>query len=378
VDQDTAFGQACPSNFHCSIYILAIKRHDPITVEDVLEAFKLFQTMNSIVHVQVWLGKRNDSVRTDIDEQQMMSDQVRFISIPVPLLLNDVTCHAVTSFCHPECPEHVGQMMKSPLKAGFNCAHFENYDKMYSTSTWKFPMLRSLVPNEGVIIPICPAYAVKSTSTKYFWGARMKQGIRFEEYFAPVVMIDSIHIMLCMEAAQGKQVYVLDIHNDFQTTAQFDASKRTYNMLSPFLNEYIHLHWPGHPDLPAILADLKYFAIQIFRSMQGKKDVDHQWYHLLKGSLGNIGLHHSVADHAIFTWKEPISELFCAIAMDDFLCLCDDSSQCIRLKTRLESIFEMTLQEGETLHVLNLRFIQSPQGIIIDQTDHIVDMVITP
>jgi hypothetical protein len=38
-------------------------------------------------------------------------------------------------------------------------AHFENYDKMYSTGTWIFPILRSLVPPEGIILPICPDYA---------------------------------------------------------------------------------------------------------------------------------------------------------------------------------------------------------------------------
>jgi hypothetical protein len=48
------------------------------------------------------------------------------------------------------------------------------------------------------------------------------------------------------------------------------------------------------------------------------------------------------------------------------------------LKTRQEYIFELTLHEGETLRLLNLRIIQSPQGIIIDQTDHIVDTIITP
>jgi hypothetical protein len=70
----------------------------------------------------------------------------------------------------------------------------------------------------------------------------MKQGIHFEESFDPVAMIDIIRILLCMTAAQGKQVSVLDVCSAFQTTVQFDASKRTYNMLPPFFAEYIRLH----------------------------------------------------------------------------------------------------------------------------------------
>jgi hypothetical protein len=37
--------------------------------------------------------------------------------------------------------------------------------------------------------------------------------------------------------------------------------------------------------------------------MKRQKDAGRQWYHLLKGSLENIVLHHSVADHAVLTWK---------------------------------------------------------------------------
>jgi hypothetical protein len=32
--------------------------------------------------------------------------------------------------------------MKSPFKADFKGAHFENYYKMYATGTWSFPVLR--------------------------------------------------------------------------------------------------------------------------------------------------------------------------------------------------------------------------------------------
>jgi hypothetical protein len=106
-----------------------------------------------------------------------------------------------------------------------------------------FPILHSLVPPEGIILPIRPDYAINTNSTESLWelqvrscdnGARMKQGIHFEEYVSPVAMIDSIHILLCMEVAQGNQVYVLDVRNAFQTTFQCYASKRTYNMLLPF------------------------------------------------------------------------------------------------------------------------------------------------
>jgi hypothetical protein len=75
----------------------------------------------------------------------------------------------------------------------------------------------------------------------------------------------------------------LDVRNAFHINVQFDASKRTYNILPQLFAKYIRLHWPDRPDLPAIPADPKSFAIQNFRSMQGQKYTGRKWYHLLKG-----------------------------------------------------------------------------------------------
>jgi hypothetical protein len=44
----------------------------------------------------------------------------------------------------------------------------------------------------------------------------------------------------------------------------------------------------------------------------------------------------------------------------------------------MEAIFEVTLQDGAILRFLDLRIIKSPAGISIDQTDHIVETIVTP
>jgi hypothetical protein len=58
--------------------------------------------------------------------------------------------------------------------------------------------------------------------------------------------------------------------------------------------------------------------------------------------------------------------------------LCDDRAQFLDLKAHMEALFEVTLQEGALLHFFNLQIIQSPAGISIDQTDHIMEMIIDP
>jgi hypothetical protein len=157
-------------------------------------------------------------------------------------------------------------------------------------------------------------------------------------------MIENICTLLSLGAAQEMSVFFLDIKNAFQNTIQFDATKRTYDMLPTFFSEYLRLHWPDHPNIDAISADPQLYALQNFHSMQGENDVGRRWYQLLCGDFRNVGLHCSVAGHTLFIWKEPASEMFPAVATDDYICVVDDRAQCIRLKTCLEELFELTLQ----------------------------------
>jgi hypothetical protein len=94
--------------------------------------------------------------------------------------------------------------------------------------------------------------------------------------------------------------------------------------------------------------------------------------------VNTMGLTRHPTDHAVFLWQTPTAELFLALATDDFLVLTDDRELFLALKSGLEKLFKLTLQEGSVLSFLNLRIIQSPDGISIDQTDHVVDSIIEP
>jgi hypothetical protein len=144
---------------------LTVADHDPINIEEVITDFISQQAVDVIVPVSVWLVNRISPQYTYIEEKWMMFDQVHFVHIPVPVLLEAYACHVVTSLYKPDCPAHISQMMKSPFKADFIGAHFENYEKMYATGTWSFPVIRLLLPSDALLLPIRPVYAVKSTST---------------------------------------------------------------------------------------------------------------------------------------------------------------------------------------------------------------------
>jgi hypothetical protein len=70
--------------------------------------------------------------------------------------------------------------------------------------------------------------------------------------------------------------------------------------------------------------------------------------------------------------------MFLVLATGDCLVVCDTRQQFLDLKSKMEALFEVTLQEGAILRFLNLRIIQSPVGISIDQTDNIAENVLDP
>jgi hypothetical protein len=200
----------------------------------------------------------------------------------------------------------------------------------------------------------------------------MIKGVHLDHSYVPVAMMDSIRVVLALGAAQGKQVFILDIKNAFQNTIEFDPTKRTYNTMPPSFAEYLRLRWNTHPELPAIEDAPSSFVVQNFCSVQGQKDAGQKFYQLMYKYICNIGLVRSILDHGVFILKQDESEMFLVLAMDECLVVCDTCQQILDLNSKMEALIEVTLQEGSILRFLNVRIIQSPAGISIDQTDHIV------
>jgi hypothetical protein len=69
--------------------------------------------------------------------------------------------------------------------------------------------------------------------------------------------------------------------------------------------------------------------------MQGQKDTGQKFYQLMYKYIKHIGLKRSISNNGVFVWKQPTSELFLALAMDDCLALCDDCAQFLDRKARM-------------------------------------------
>ena len=77
------------------------------------------------------------------------------------------------------------------------------------------------------------------------------------------------------------------------------------------------------------------------------------------------------AELALFVKHEGEESLIVVTSTDDFLCSSTSESLFANLVKHLEQYVPVTVQDGHILKYLNLRIIQTDQGVSFDQTHHI-------
>lgn len=114
--------------------------------------------------------KEKSGTRTNLENNRALFQQIRFIKHKLPTDNNtqyDVPIPVANIIViipvKPETPEHVGQVLKSPLRAEWKDAIFENYEKMATTNTFRKPFLKSLLPENTTILHPRLAFKVKIT-----------------------------------------------------------------------------------------------------------------------------------------------------------------------------------------------------------------------
>jgi hypothetical protein len=75
-------------------------------------------------------------------------------------------------------------------------------------------------------------------------------------------------------------------------------------------------------------------------------------------------------DHGIFVWNLPNETCYIALETDDLLFISKHAPHF------LEKLFNLTICEVSVLKFLNLRIIQSPNGISFDQMQHIQNSIL--
>jgi hypothetical protein len=181
-------------------------------------------------------------------------------------------------------------------------------------------------------------------------GYLQVKGLDFEEIFAPVVRLESIHILLAYAT-----------HHDFKLD-QMDVK-------SAFLNGSIKEE--VYVEKPPGFEDQEYpnHVYKLHKPLYGLKQAPRAWYECLRDFLTQNGFKNGNADSTLFTRKIDNELFMCQIYVDDIIFGSTNQSFCDEFSKIMTDRFEMSMM-GELQFFLQFQIKQLEDGTFLRQTKY--------
>ncbi|KAJ9539003.1 LOW QUALITY PROTEIN: hypothetical protein OSB04_031736 [Centaurea solstitialis] len=186
-------------------------------------------------------------------------------------------------------------------------------------------------------------------------GYSQQEGIDYDETFAPVARIEAIRIFLAYAAHKNIKVFQMDVKSAF---------------LNGVLHEEVYIEQPEgfvDPDFPDHVCILD-------KSLYGLKQAPRAWYETLTNHLLSKGFKRGTIDTTLFLKKKGDDLLLVQIYVDDIIFGSTNPELCTKFSKIMETEFEMSMM-GELNFFLGIQVKQNPEGIFINQSKYIKDML---
>lgn len=227
----------------------------------------------------------------------------------------------------------------------------EEMASLHSNNTWT---LTALPPGVNPI-PVKWVYKIKrdaNGNVERFKarlvakGFRQKEGIDFDEVFAPVGKYSTLRVLLSMAAAQDLEMHQLDIKTAF---------------LNGVLEEQVYIQQPpgyeeGEPGT----------VCHLHKSLYGLRQAPRAWHLRLKEELEKLGFTASAADPGLYISNDKAGTSFLLVYVDDILILSKALDTVKTVKTALQGVFDahdmgdayyflgMTIERDRTSNTIKL------------------------
>ncbi|KAJ9561128.1 hypothetical protein OSB04_006288 [Centaurea solstitialis] len=186
-------------------------------------------------------------------------------------------------------------------------------------------------------------------------GYRQKEGIDYDETFAPVARLKAIRLFLAFAAHMNFKVYQMDIKNAF---------------LNGKLNEEVYVAQPPgfvDPKFPDHVYKLN-------KALYGLKQAPRAWYDTLSTFLLSKCFVRGKIDSTLFLKKYPKHILLVQIYVDDIIFGSTNPKLCEKFELLMKSEYKMSMM-GELTFFLGLQIKQSEKGIFINQGKYVHEML---
>jgi hypothetical protein len=165
---------------------------------------------------------------------------------------------------------------------------------------------------------------VRNKSRLVAQGYSQKEGIDYEETFAPVACLEAIRILLAISVAKGFKLYQMNVKSAF---------------LNGFLEEEVYVKQP--PGFESVEFPHKVYRLR--KALYGLKQAPHAWYGHLRGFLFNKGFEMGKVDKTLFLLRRGDDILIVQVYMDDIVFGGSSHSLVARFAEDMSKEFEMSM-----------------------------------
>ena len=379
MEETSPFRVGCKKTLQKNTWLIGVHHDEPITVDRFLEYVEYLRA-SKILSVQITLAKRIDPRATNYQLFRTYFDNFRPIAAKATMIIPEAK-YAIQTPTKPITPQNWGDVIKGDFKDLWYKAVYERYDKNHQVGLLSIPIPQNEVPHNTIILRAVSAFKIKKTSQPnvfdfYFRmcadGSKQIKGLHFNESHSPTPAIWTILTCTCVAAALSLTAYTIDIDNAFQNTPRYPTkdTKPIFITCPPLYLPWFKSRFPHFTFRP----DTKYI-LQCFMNMQGLRTAGRDFHKLLKAVLAELDIYPTSVDNGIFVFIYKNSIVLLAISTDDILIFTKHEEFYQQVKTKLNSAFGVTAQNGSVIYYLNYRIIQSQHAISIDQTQFILDIV---
>ncbi|WVZ97826.1 hypothetical protein U9M48_043336 [Paspalum notatum var. saurae] len=186
-------------------------------------------------------------------------------------------------------------------------------------------------------------------------GFCQKEGIDYEETFAPVARLEAIRILLAFAASKGFKLQQIDVKFAF---------------LNRFIEEEVYVRQPFGFE-SARFPDRVY---KLRKALCGLKQAPRAWYARLKSFLLKSGFVMGSVDKTLFLLSRGGDTLIVQIYVDDIIFGGSSHALVSIFAEQMSREFEMSLM-GELPFFLGLQIKQSPEGTFVHQAKYTRDIL---
>lgn len=181
-------------------------------------------------------------------------------------------------------------------------------------------------------------------------GFVQKQGIDFEEVFAPVARLDTIRLIIALAAQRNWEIHHLDVKSAF---------------LNGELSEEVYVSQPEG----FVVKGKEHKVYKLSKALYGLRQAPRAWNIRLDKSLKSIGFERCSHDQAVYTRNKKGCLLIVGVYVDDLIVTGSSEREISEFKEQMMKEFEMS-DLGLLAYYLGIEVSQKKEGVLLKQTTY--------